>query len=212
MADFKISYELLKEWENLNTKNGLIVYSNIPQDKGGETVLGVARNKNPNLSIWEEVDKIKNEYFPTQHVLTGSFSSGRRQGTPLALATEDLILLSNKILENENITKVVEYFFENNYWKKLKCDIVEHQDFASNLFLLGVNAGIKRAIKVGQKSCGVAEDGIIGKRTIKAWREAGIKECKKFTEIEIKYYESIIIKDPSQARFRIGWLKRANAV
>lgn len=198
MADFKISYELLKEWENLNTKNGLIVYSNIPQDKGGETVLGVARNKNPNLSIWEEVDKIKNEYFP--------------KVTPLALATEDLILLSNKILENENITKVAEYFFENNYWKKLKCDIVEHQDFASNLFLLGVNAGIKRAIKVGQKSCGVAEDGIIGKRTIKAWREAGIKECKKFTEIEIKYYESIIIKDPSQARFRIGWLKRANAV
>lgn len=198
MADFKISYELLKEWENLNTKNGLIVYSNIPQDKGGETVLGVARNKNPNLSIWEEVDKIKNEYFP--------------KVTPLALATEDLILLSNKILENENITKVVEYFFENNYWKKLKCDIVEHQDFASNLFLLGVNAGIKRAIKVGQKSCGVAEDGIIGKRTIKAWREAGIKECKKFTEIEIKYYESIIIKDPSQARFRIGWLKRANTV
>ena len=198
MADFKISYELLKEWENLNTKNGLIVYSNIPQDKGGETVLGVARNKNPNLSIWEEVDKIKNEYFP--------------KVTPLALATEDLILLSNKILENENITKVAEYFFENNYWKKLKCDIVEHQDFASNLFLLGVNAGIKRAIKVGQKSCGVAEDGIIGKRTIKAWREAGIKECKKFTEIEIKYYESIIIKDPSQARFRIGWLRRANAV
>ena len=198
MADFKISYELLKEWENLHTKKGLIVYSNIPQDKGGETVLGVARKKNPNLSIWEEVDKIKNEYFP--------------KVTPLALATEDLILLSNKILENENITKVAEYFFENNYWKKLKCDIVEHQDFASNLFLLGVNAGIKRAIKVGQKSCGISEDGIIGKRTIKAWREAGIKECKKFTEIEIKYYESIIINDPSQARFRIGWLKRANAV
>ena len=47
MADFKISYELLKEWENLKTKKGLIVYSNIPQDKGGETVLGVARKKNP---------------------------------------------------------------------------------------------------------------------------------------------------------------------
>ena len=189
MADFKISYELLKEWENLHTKKGLIVYSNIPQDKGGETVLGVARNKNPNLSIWEEVDKIKNKY-----------------------GVKDLILLSKKILKNENITKVVEYFFENNYWKKLKCDLVEHQDFASNLLLLGVNAGVKRAIKVGQKSCGIAEDGIIGKQTINAWKTAGAKECKKFTEIEIKYYESIIIKDPSQERFRRGWLKRANAV
>lgn len=189
MANFKISYELLKEWENLQTKRGLIVYSNIPQDKCGETVLGVARKKNPNLSIWKEVDKIKEEY-----------------------GTKDLILLSNKILENENITKVVEYFFENNYWKKLKCDIVEHQDFASNLFLLGVNAGPKIAIKVGQRACGIIEDGIIGKQTINAWRTAGAKECKRFTEIEIKHYESIIIKDPSQARFRIGWLKRANAV
>lgn len=189
MADFKISYELLKEWENLHTKKGLIVYSNIPQDKGGETVLGVARKKNPNLSIWQEVDKLKKEY-----------------------GTHDLILLSNKILENENITKVVEYFFENNYWKKLKCDIVKHQDFASNLFLLGVNAGPKIAIKVGQKSCGIADDGIIGKQTINAWKMASDKECKKFTEIEIKHYESIIIKDPSQERFRRGWLKRANAV
>lgn len=189
MADFKISYELLKEWENLKTKKGLIVYSNIPQDKGGETVLGVARKKNPNLSIWEEVDKIKNKY-----------------------GVKDLILLSKKILENENITKVVEYFFENNYWKKLKCDIVKHQDFASNLLLLGVNAGVKRAIKVGQKSCGIVEDGIIGKQTINAWKTAGAKECKKFTEIEIKHYESLIVKDPSQERFRRGWLRRANAV
>mgnify|MGYP004494920569 FL=1 len=189
MANFKISYELLKEWENLKTKKGLIVYSNIPQDKGGETVLGVARKKNPNLSIWQEVDKLKKEY-----------------------GTHDLILLSNKILENENITKVVEYFFENNYWKKLKCDLVEHQDFASNLLLLGVNAGVKRAIKVGQKSCGIVEDGIIGKQTINAWKMVSDKECKKFTEIEIKHYESLIVKDPSQERFRRGWLKRANAV
>lgn len=106
----------------------------------------------------------------------------------------------------------MEYFFENNYWKKLKCDIVEHQDFASNLFLLGVNAGPKIAIKVGQRACGIIEDGIIGKQTINAWRTAVAKECKRFTEIEIKHYESIIIKDPSQARFRIGWIKRANAV
>ena len=189
MANFKISYELFKEWENLKTKRGLIVYSNIPQDKGGETVLGVARKKNPNLSIWQEVDKLKKEY-----------------------GTHDLILLSNKILENENITKVVEYFFENNYWKKLKCNVVKHQDFASNLFLLGVNAGPKIAIMVGQRACGIVEDGIIGKQTINAWKTAGAKECKKFTEIEIKHYESIIIKDPSQERFRRGWLKRANAV
>lgn len=59
MANFKISYELLKEWENLQTKRGLIVYSNIPQDKGGETVLGVARKKNPNLISGKKLIKLK---------------------------------------------------------------------------------------------------------------------------------------------------------
>lgn len=189
MANFKISYELLKEWENLKTKKGLIVYSNIPQDKGGETVLGVARKKNPNLSIWQEVDKLKKEY-----------------------GTHDLILLSNKILENENITKVVEYFFENNYWKKLKCDIVKHQDFASNLLLLGVNAGPKIAIMVGQRACNIIADGIIGKQTIASWKTAGDNECKKFTTIEIEHYKSLIVKDKSQEVFWRGWLNRANAV
>lgn len=196
MANFKISYELLKRWENIETEEGLIVYSNHKLDNGGETVLGVARNKNPNLSIWEEVDKLIKKYFPNR--------------TPRT--KKDLILLSNKILENENITKVVEYFFENNYWKKLKCDLVEHQDFASNMFLLGVNAGIRRAIKVGQQSCDIAVDGIIGKQTITAWKTAGDKECKKFTEIEIKYYKSLIVKDKSQEVFLKGWLNRANAI
>ena len=196
MADFKKSYELLKEWENIQTKDGLIVYSNHKKDKGGETVLGIARNKNPKLSIWKEVDGLKAQYT------NGKSPTSR----------EDLILLSNKILENENIIKVAEYFFENNYWKKLKCDIVAHQDFASNLFLLGVNAGCKIAIEVGQKSCGIVDDGIIGKQTINAWKTAGVKECKKFTEIEIKHYESLIAKDKSQEVFWKGWLKRANAV
>ena len=196
MANFKISYELLKRWENIETEEGLIVYSNHKLDKGGETVLGVARNKNPNLSIWEEVDKLTKKYFPN--------------GT--ARTRKDLIFISNKILENENITKVVEYFFKNNYWKKLKCDLVEHQDFANNIFLLGVNAGPKVAIKVGQQSCNILADGIIGKQTIKAWKTAGDKECKKFTEIEIKYYASLIAKDKSQEVFWRGWLNRANAI
>lgn len=193
MANFKISYELLKRWENIETKEGLIVYSNHKLDKGGETVLGVARKIHPNLSIWEEVDKLTKKYL--------------QNGTK-----KDLILLSNKILENENITKVVEYFFENNYWKKLKCDFIEHQDFASNIFLLGVNAGVKRAIKVGQQSCNIAIDGIIGKQTINAWKTAGDKECKKFTEIEIKYYKSLVDKDKSQEVFLKGWINRANTI
>ena len=73
--------------------------------------------------------------------------------------------------------------------------IVKHQDFASNLFLLGVNAGPKIAIMVGQRACNIIADGIIGKQTIASWKTAGDNECKKFTTIEIEHYKSLIVKD-----------------
>lgn len=61
MANFKKSFELLKQWENRQTARGLIVYSNVSGDKGGETVLGVARNSHPDLAFWSDIDKLKLE-------------------------------------------------------------------------------------------------------------------------------------------------------
>lgn len=196
MAIFKISYELLKRWENRETKDGLIVYSNVAGDKGGETVLGVARKMHPELLIWREVDDLKIKLNMNDKSLTNF----------------DLISLSKAILQNKMINDAVESLYKENYWKKLKCDIVENQNFASNLFLLGVNAGIKRAVKTGQQACQIFVDGIIGKNTLNAWKNAGDKECKNFTDIEIEYYKSLAKRDKSQEKFLKGWINRANAV
>lgn len=188
MSNYKEAYELLKKWENRQTKKGLIVYSNIKEDKGGETVLGVARKIHPNMPIWKEVDKLTEIH-----------------------GTKDLITLSNAILESKYITDSVYDFFYKNYWLKSKCDIIENQTFAENVFLLSVNAGVKRGVKTGQSACGITADGIIGKNTLSAWRKAGLKESKRYTEIEIEYYKSLVNKDASQIKFLNGWLKRANA-
>ncbi|WP_432631782.1 glycosyl hydrolase 108 family protein [Brachyspira sp.] len=189
MSDYKEAYELLEEFENRKTKKGLIVYSNIKEDKGGETVLGVARKIHPNLSIWDEVDKLTRKF-----------------------GTKDLITLSNKILENKNITETVYEFFYKNYWLKSKCNVIENQAFACNVFLLSVNAGVKRGVKTGQEACKIAVDGIIGKNTLSAWKNAGLKEAKRYTEIEIEYYKSLVKKDATQSKFLNGWLRRANAI
>lgn len=186
MSNYKEAYELLKKWENRQTKKGLIVYSNIKEDKGGETVLGVARKIHPNMPIWAEVDKLTKIH-----------------------GTKDLITLSNAIVENRYITETVYAFFEKNYWKKAKCDIIENQAFACNVFLLSVNAGVKRGVKTGQASCSITADGIIGKNTLSAWKKAGIKEAKRYTEIEIEYYKALVDKDASQSKFLNGWLRRA---
>lgn len=189
MADFNKAYELLKRWENRNTKRGLIVYSDIKEDKGGETVLGVARNIHPNLPLWAEVDRIKKE-----------------------VGLKDLVYLSKKLLENNIVVNDSKKLFKENYWDKMWCDIIEYQPFAENLFLLGVNAGVKRGIKTGQAACGIVADGIIGNNTKNAWKTAGIKETKNYTDIEIGYYKSIVDKNPKQVKFLAGWLNRANAV
>lgn len=189
MADYKKAYELLKRWENRQTARGLIVYSNIAEDKGGETVLGIARKIHPKLAMWNEVDNIKKEY-----------------------GLKDLVFLSKKLLENKTITDTALRLFKKDYWDKMQCDLIVSQEFAENVFLLGVNAGIRRGIKTGQSACKIASDGIIGKNTIKAWKTAGSKEAKRFTEIEIEYYKSLVAKNPSQAKFLQGWINRANAV
>ena len=189
MSNFKKSYELLKKWENRQTSRGLIVYSNIKEDAGGETVLGVARNSHSKLAIWKDIDKIKDE-----------------------VGTDDLIKLSNKILENKKICSDIEALYKIEYWNKAKCDIIADDDFASNLFLLCVNAGVKRGIKTGQEACKIKADGIIGNMTKKAWMTATKEEAKNFTEIEIRYYKSLVVKNPKLKKFLNGWLERANAI
>lgn len=189
MSDYKQAYKVLEEFENRKTKKGLIVYSNIKEDKGGETVLGVARKVHPKMPIWTEVDKLTKEF-----------------------GTKDLITLSNKILENKYIIETVYDFFYKNYWLKAKCNIIENDAFACNVFLLSVNAGVKRGVKTGQEACGIVADGIIGKNTLSAWKKAGLKEAKRYTEIEIKYYKSLVENDASQSKFLNGWLRRANYI
>lgn len=189
MADYKKAYELLKRWENRSTARGLIVYSNISEDKGGETVLGIARKIHPNLTMWEEVDRIKKE-----------------------VGLKDLVYLSKKLMENSLINDTALRLFKENYWDRMRCGIINNQRFAENVFLLGVNAGIKRGVKVGQQACAITVDGIIGKNTIEAWKTAGENECKRFTEIEIEYYKSLVVKDIRQQKFLQGWINRANSV
>lgn len=191
MSDFEKAHKLLMEWENRKTKKGLIVYSNIKEDRGGETACGVARNLYPRLSLWKIVDKVKKEV-------------GLK---PLAI--------SDALLANDDFLRQIEEFFYTRFWIALKCDKIPYQPFAENLFLLGVNAGVKRGVRVGQEACGFFGkdiDGIIGKKTIERFINARENETKIFTEIEIRFYKNIVKEKPNQIIFLQGWLNRANAI
>ncbi len=189
MIDFDKAYDLLKHFEG--------GYVNHKTDKGGETFRGVARNYHPNSSIWQYVDKV-----------TAKYGYSRTKLAPYKIAlqiTADL----DKIPE---VVSVIKPFYKKNYWDVLNLDEVKSQAFAENMLLLCANAGQKRAIKVGQQACGITVDGVYGKQTREAFKNADVNEVKKFNEIEAKWYESLIAKKPEYKVFAEGWRKRYNAV
>lgn len=109
-----------------------------------------------------------------------------------------------------------EKIYRARYWDACRCDEILDQDVATKLFDVAVNCGTSTASRMAQRAalsvgavCDV--DGIVGPRSIEA-----INGCEKDALLKAicahqrLHYEAIIAKDPTQAKFRKGWLTRAN--
>lgn len=81
-------------------------------------------------------------------------------------------------------------------------------------FDMAVNHGPHRAIQLLQKALGLPADGAIGPYTRQAAEAAIAKLGFKAVENAVvnareAFYNAIIAQDPSQAKYRDGWLHRA---
>ncbi|WP_288550244.1 glycosyl hydrolase 108 family protein [uncultured Brachyspira sp.] len=165
-------------------------YANIKEDAGGETYKGITRKNYPNMSFWKKIDSLKKEKLSIQDI--------------------------DSILSNDlDVYKEIKDFYKKNYWDIFEGDIMPNQAFTENIFLLCVNAGARRGIKVGQTACGFIGkeiDGKYGAKTKDRFFNAGENEVKLFNEIEINFYKSLVEKRPSNKIFLRGWLARAKAV
>lgn len=165
-------------------------YANIKEDAGGETYKGITRRNYPNMSFWKKIDRLKKEKLDVQSI--------------------------NMILSNDlNTVTEIKDFYKKNYWDIFEGDNIPSQAFAENVFLLSVNAGVKRGLKIAQTACGFLGkdiDGKYGPKTKMMFKKAGENEVKLFNEIEINFYKSLAEKKTSNKIFLKGWLRRANAV
>jgi lysozyme family protein len=59
-----------------------------------------------------------------------------------------------------------------HYWAAAHCSQLP-ADLAPCVFNCAVNSGVSRAVKLLQRTLGVAEDGIVGPKTLGAWQPAG---------------------------------------
>ena len=73
------------------------------------------------------------------------------------------------------------------------------------------NSG-KSVIKRIQKVVNVTPDGIVGKKTLSAINNADQKELfNKIKASRKAFYDEIITRNPSKAKFKKGWYNRLNA-
>lgn len=108
------------------------IYSNDPDDAGGETYKGISRKANPNWDGWISIDAIKKAY-PTTF-------KGILKKTP-------------------ELEKKVQDLYKDKYWDCFELDDVPNQLVAEQMFDTAVNQGQTAAIKFAQRVLDLRETG-----------------------------------------------------
>ena len=165
-------------------------YSNHPLDSGGETICGIARNKNPNCAIWKMVDRWKERGNTSPQALT-------------KLAHKD-----------SEFMEIVQGFYRGGYWNACRCDELPNL-WRYPVYSCAVNCGSKTAIRLLQKVVEATADGIYGGKTTAKVRTYPYKEqvfVDKFCDLWCKYYDQIVKHNPKQEVFLRGWKNRVEDV
>ena len=96
--------------------------------------------------------------------------------------------------------------YKRDYWDKLRTDEIP-EELAICLFDAAVNMGRDRAIRLLQRACGVAQDGVMGGNTIAAANRLP-EAVVRFSAERVIAYTGIRGFDT----FGKGWLRRTIAV
>lgn len=120
---------------------------------------------------------------------------------------------SIELYGNKALRELVVQLYKEKYWDKAKLDMVDSQHTATEIFVFGVNAGMRKAVQIAQQVVGCLQDGIVGPQTIRAlnsFNDTVFSEL--YDELEQKHYGEIIANNPSKKIFANGWKARALAV
>ena len=157
-------------------------YSNDAHDHGGETFAGIARNYWPKWGGWPLIDSYKK-----QHGLTNI----------------------NTLLHDAGMITFIQAFYKQNFWDVIKGDLINDQQIANQAYDMAVNSGTGASAKMLQRIANVAVDGSIGAMSIAAIN--GMPAQSFYTALiaaRKAFYDNIIAKDPTQAKFRNSWYSR----
>lgn len=133
MADFNKAFEKVLKHEG--------GYVNDPDDRGGETFAGIARNFHKSSIIWNEADRLKKENKTKSQI--------------------------NKLLfANEEVMKDVKNIYKRLFWDSIRLDEVYNDKIAYQIFDEAVNKGVRRGVKLAQFTVGLPQTGLVTKELI----------------------------------------------
>lgn len=181
MANFDLSYDRLLKLEFSNPKNAL--HKNVGES--GYTFMGIYETAHPDWGGWDIVRTYLRQNKCLERV-------------------------SIECCRDRNLRDLVEYFYKENFWDKMKLDNVFPFRIADLMFKFGVNVGIKRAVRFAQEVVGVKTDGIVGKQTLKALNSHNpIKFESEYKAKFIKFYKRLASRHPQKyGHFLNGWIDR----
>lgn len=105
---------------------------------------------------------------------------------------------------------VIERVLRPHYWNRWRADEINNQSVA-NILVDWVWASGAHGIRRPQRILGVTADGIVGPKTIAAVNSMDPMELHfRIKNDRIRFINEICKANPSQERFRCGWLNRIN--
>lgn len=173
MADFTQAFQLM-----ITHEGG---YCNDPDDPGGETYKGIARNYFSKWTGWTKVDLLKKQVnFPAN------------------------------LDKDSELQKAVFSFYKVNFWDKTNGDRIANQGVANSIFDFGVNAGCGVSASLAQQVVGAKVDGAIGNDSINAINNFDPNYfLSAFAVAKISRYVSIVKNRPASQKYFYGWVIRA---
>ncbi|MGB4415640.1 MAG: glycosyl hydrolase 108 family protein [Paludibacter sp.] len=156
-------------------------YVNDPDDPGGETYRGVARNMHSKWSGWVRIDMCKNQ-----------------SGFPANLE------------KDAELQDEIARFYQINFWDKINGDNIQNQLVANSIFDFSVNAGVKTSASLAQLVVETEADGVIGPQSLEKINAFDPDHfLAVFTLAKIARYMAIIRKRPASKKYLYGWITRA---
>lgn len=184
MPNFDEALKILYTLEFSNPENAL----HINPTEETYTFMGIYEKANPSWEGWNEI-------------------------YPLLKYSKGLKETSRRLFFDEKVQSMVAKFYKEHFWNKMRLYEINSKLKANEIFIFGVNAGTRAAIKLAQRVVGVEDDGNMGENTLRAvnlYDED--KFDKEYDRLEMQYYNRLMERNPKFKIYANGWRKRAYAV